>query len=76
MSKFQTGDVVKYVGTGNWSKEHIIHGVVYQSRGHFDYTTNMGMWFVESDFELIRKADSQSFAQLDKDLSYENDEEL
>ena len=76
MSKFQTGDVVKYVGPGNWSKEHIIYKVVYQCRGRFDYTTNKGAWFVESDFELIRKADSQSLAQLDKDLFYEDDEEL
>ena len=76
MSKFQTGDVVKYVGPGNWSKEHIIDRVVYQYNGRFDYTTNKGAWFVESDFELIRKADSRSFAQLDKDLNDEYNEEL
>lgn len=71
MSKFQTGDVVEYVGSHNWSKQHIIHEVSYEGSGQFSYSTNNGAWFQESDFKLIRKANKKSFAKLDKDLAYE-----
>ena len=75
MSKFQTGDVVEYVGKGTWSKKHIIHEVSYMGKGKFEYSTNNGAWFSEDMFNLIRKADSRSFAQLDKDLDDEYGEE-
>ena len=75
MSGFQTGDVVEYIGPNNWSKEHIIHEASYIGMGKFEYSTNKGAWFQEANFKLIRKADSQSFAQLDKDIDNEYGEE-
>lgn len=76
MSKFQTGDVVEYIGRHKWCRhEHIIHEVSYIGKGKSEYSTNCGAWFQESDFKLIRKADSRSFAQLDKDLNDEYGEE-
>ena len=71
MSNFQIGDVVEYIGPRDWSKDHIIHEVVYEGNGHFCYSTHKGAWFRDSDFKLIRKADSKSFAKLDKDLNFD-----
>ena len=75
MAKFETGDVVQYLGKDTfWSRGdaiHIIHEVSYIGKGHFEYTTNQGAWFQASDFKLIRKADKASFKQLDKDLKEE-----
>lgn len=79
MSKFQTGDVVKYINPQNtvWKvgETHIIYEISYIGKNTFEYSTNRGAWFNESDFKLIRKADKKSFAQLDKDLEEEEDEE-
>lgn len=67
MSKFHTGDVVRYIGT-SWTKgqEHIIHKVDYCGGGRFQYSTSRGAWFTSKEFELVRKADKESFAALDK----------
>ena len=70
--RFYTGDVVKFVGKrqNSWrqNEEHIIHECNYQGDGNFQYSTNRGAWFSSSDFELVRRADKNSFAALDKDL--------
>jgi len=75
MDIFQTGDVVKYVGkdTTFWrsGKEHIIYESSYMGDGIFEYSTNRGAWFSHNDFELVRRADKESLAQLDKDLEDE-----
>lgn len=78
MNKFNTGDVVKYIKKNNtfWKpgEIHIIHEVDYLGAGEFQYSTNLGAWFNNTDFQLIRKADRRSLAQLDKDLGEEYEE--
>ena len=69
--KFFTGDVVEYIGGGNRGKSHIIHECAYIGEGTFEYSTNQGAWFEDTDFKLIRKADTKSFAKLDKDIEDE-----
>lgn len=76
ITPFQTGDVVKYIGKGTWKKDaiHIIHECDYLGKGQFQYSTNRGAWFDTEDFVLIRKADKQSFKDLDKYLKEEDEE--
>lgn len=73
--KFFTGDVVRYVGKSRtWlggSGIHIIHETDYLGKGKFEYSTNRGAWFSANDFELVRKADADSFKELDSDLREE-----
>lgn len=64
--KFFVGDVVGYIGGGSWSERHIISQADYRGGGHFSYATNRGAWFSDTDFKLIRRADKESFAELDK----------
>lgn len=77
--RFYTGDVVKFVGKrqSSWRQndEHIIHECDYQGGGNFQYSTNKGAWFSSSDFELVKKANKESLAKLDKDLLDEEEEE-
>ena len=76
---FNIGDVVRYIGKSNFWKQnqtHIINECSYQGGGDFEYSTNYGAWFSSTDFKLIRKADKNSFAILDKDLENENFEEI
>jgi hypothetical protein len=47
---------------------HIIYECDYVGKGQFNYSTNRGAWFNAEDFVLIRKADKQSFKNLDKSL--------
>lgn len=72
---FQTGDVVKYTGKhlpyNKKGKLHIIHNADYLGKGEFQYSTNKGAWYSESDFTLVRKADAASFKKLDEDLQNE-----
>lgn len=71
MQKFFTGDRVKYINKdGYWklNENHIIHECDYQGNGQFQYSTNHGAWFEDTDFILIRKATEKSFAQLDRNL--------
>lgn len=71
MQKFYTGDVVEYVGKSGvwkWGETHIIHDCEYEGQGTFKYSTNRGAWFEDNDFVLIRKADAESFKQLDEAL--------
>ena len=76
MPKFSTGDVVMYVGH-RWAKNlhHIIYEVVYLGKGRFEYSTNRGAWFTSKEFALVRKADTASFAALDKSIDDKDDEE-
>jgi len=81
MQKFKVGDVVKYIKRKHrcwkYGEEHIIRKAEYNGKGEFQYSTNHGAWFDDDDFELVRPADLESFAQLDKDLGYDcEDEEL
>lgn len=62
MQHFFTGDVVLEKTT---KKEHIIHEAFYEGKGVFVYSTTEGAWFEPSEFVLIRRADSESFKQLD-----------
>lgn len=65
---YHIGDVVKYVGNGrSWQKGkiHIIYSCDYCGRGTFEYSTNRGAWFNSDDFELVRRADEESFRELD-----------
>jgi len=68
MQKFFTGDVVRYTGAASWIKgqTHIIKEASYQGEGTFEYSTDRGAWFVDTDFTLIRRADRASFKELDK----------
>ena len=77
MKNFSIGDVVEYVGPPrHWTKGdvHIIAECQRYS-GTTQYATNRGAWFTNDDFELIRKADEASFAQLEADLDDEMDDE-
>jgi len=74
--KFFTGDIVRYVGRSKaWARTHeiemIVHDVQYQGGGTFEYSTTYGAWFSDEDFELIKRADAESFAELDRDLEGE-----
>ncbi len=74
---FQTGDVVKYIGKDSMFTKrtiHIINECHYIGKGKFEYSTNHGAWYTNKDFKLIRKADSKSFKQLDKDIEAEYNE--
>lgn len=64
--KFFVGDVVEYIGPRNWSKRHIISDADYCGAGRFEYATDRGAWFTDAEFKLIRRADKESFAELDK----------
>lgn len=77
MTAFNTGDVVTYVGKSTiWDKDriHVIHEVDYLGKGCFQYSTNKGAWFKSQDFKLVRKADKESLAKLDKDIEDEYEE--
>ena len=74
--KFSTGDVVKFINKKrrSWTigETHIIHECAYHGGGKFRYSTNLGAWFDDGDFELVESASTASFAQLDKDLAEED----
>ena len=75
MQKFVIGDVVKFIKRDKnsifmWGATHIIAEVVY-SQGKFKYSTNIGAWFMDTDFELIHKANRASLTKLTKDLDGE-----
>ena len=74
--KFFTGDVVRYVGSSKArtsGERMIIHDAQYEGEGQFEYTTNYGAWFEDRDFELIKRADAESFAELDRHLEGEEE---
>lgn len=74
--KYHTGDVVKYINrNGSWKygSIHIIHETSYEGNGVFKYSTNRGAWFDSKDFTLVRRADKDSFKQLDKSLEDEEE---
>ena len=63
MLGFKVGDVVSYVGQGNWSKVHIIKSAEWGGT-YIEYSTDKGAWFTDKDFILIRNADKESFKGL------------
>jgi hypothetical protein len=74
--KFFTGDIVRYVGRSKtWARnqEMVVHDAQYQGEGTFEYSTTSGAWFSDEDFVLIRRADAESFAELDR--HFEGEEE-
>jgi hypothetical protein len=79
MAKFNVGDVVKYItknGTWKYGALHVIVEVEYQGQGVFEYSTTRGAWFQDEDFELVRKADAESLAEIDAFFADEYGDEL
>ena len=69
--KFFIGDVVEYIGTNSWTKEHIIsEHKCYKGQSQV-YATNKGAWIPEKDFKLVHKRTKQSLKKLYKDLKDE-----
>ncbi len=75
--KYNVGDVVKYVGKkGSWRQNQIM--IIYEvsiDSGQVEYSTDLGAWFTEKEFTLVRKADHASMKELLKAINDEQDYE-